>query len=543
MWIYKSNLTIRNEKFICQVEREYEEYKNIPVNELSFSSFMRFMRDGDRLEYEGQYFLRRRMLRCFALKAWLGDDEAKVRLEEVMWAVCNEFTWVLPAHLGGNVFNKTIDLFSAETAHTLAEILSLLSDRLSKEITVRCSEEIHKRVLEPFINRTKPYNWERMQNNWCAVCGGSVGMTAIYLLEDTDEVKKITDALIPVMESYISSFSDDGACLEGLYYWNYGMMYFTAFLDLYKQRMGNEFPVNTEKVKKMADFPNKCIMGNGYTLSFSDACERDRVYSGLSYKLSEMYGVSVIDEEYFADYITDECGRFCKAVRDIAWVNDKSVSKTENSVLPLAQWAVIGKDNVKISFKGGNNGEPHNHNDIGSFSILKNGEMILCDIGSGEYTKEYFSDKRYDILCNSSFGHSVPIINGQGQNSGSEYCAKDFFADNASVCAEISGAYNTDILKSCKRTIAYENDIVTIRDEFITDGKCKICERFISRHKAVKTNNGVVINDATITTDCDCVVEMSSQIHAEHDGSKTEITIIDFEFEVNGKYDFLVKLS
>ncbi|MBQ8301389.1 MAG: hypothetical protein IJX57_05445, partial [Clostridia bacterium] len=314
MWIYKSNLTIQNKKCIEQIEKEYNEYRDLPVNELSFSSFMRFMRDGDRLEYEGQYFLRRRMLRCFALKAWLGDDEAKARLEEVMWAVCNEFTWVLPAHLGGSVFNQTIDLFSAETAHTLAEIISLLSDRLSKEIIIRCRDEIYRRVLTPFINRTKPYNWEKMQNNWCAVCGGSVGMTAIYLLEDTDEVSKITDTLVPVMESYISSFSDDGACLEGLYYWNYGMMYFTAFLDLYKERMGKGFPVNAEKVKKMADFPNKCIMGNGYTLSFSDASERDRVYSGLSYKLSEMYGVSVIDEDYFADYITDECGRFCKAV-------------------------------------------------------------------------------------------------------------------------------------------------------------------------------------------------------------------------------------
>ena len=67
MWIYKSNLTIQNKKYIEQIEKEYNEYRELPVNELSFSSFMRFMRDGDRLEYEGQYFLRRRMLRCFAL--------------------------------------------------------------------------------------------------------------------------------------------------------------------------------------------------------------------------------------------------------------------------------------------------------------------------------------------------------------------------------------------------------------------------------------------------------------------------------------------
>lgn len=368
-------------------------------------------------------------------------------------------------------------------------------------------------------------------------------MTAIYLLEDTEELKRITDALVPVTESYISSFSDDGACLEGLYYWNYGMMYFTAFLDLYKQRTGVDFAVNTEKVKKMADFPNKCVMGNGYTLSFSDASERDRVYSGLAYKLSKMYGVSVADEEYFADYTSDECGRFCKAVRDMAWVNDKTSAETKNSVLPSAQWAVIGNENVKISFKGGNNGEPHNHNDVGSFSIIKNGEMILSDLGLGEYTKEYFSDKRYEILCNSSFGHSVPIINGCGQSNGSEFCAKDFFADKSSVGADIGGAYDNDVLKSCNRTIVYENDAVTVRDELVTEEKCKITERFVSRHKAVKTDNGAVINGVTLTTDCGCNVKISSQIHMEHDGSRTEITIIDFEFEVNGRYEFSIQLS
>ncbi|MBQ8301792.1 MAG: hypothetical protein IJX57_07530 [Clostridia bacterium] len=59
----------------------------------------------------------------------------------------------------------------------------------------------------------------------------------------------------------------------------------------------------------------------------------------------------------------------------------------------------------------------------------------------------------------------------------------------------------------------------------------------------MKTNNGVIINGVTITTDCDCEVKLSSQIHAEHDGSKTEITIIDFEVEINKKYDFIIKLS
>lgn len=55
-----------------------------------------------------------------------------------------------------------------------------------------------------------------------------------------------------------------------------------------------------------------------------------------------------------------------------------------------------------MAAKGGNNGEPHNHNDVGSFFYLVGDEMLLTDLGAGEYTKEYFHEGRYRILCNNS---------------------------------------------------------------------------------------------------------------------------------------------
>ena len=68
-----------------------------------------------------------------------------------------------------------------------------------------------------------------------------------------------------------------------------------------------------------------------------------------------------------------------------------------------------------MAAKGGNNGESHNHNDVGSFLYLAGDEMLLTDLGAGEYTRDYFGEKRYDILCNHSFGHSVPVIDGKGR--------------------------------------------------------------------------------------------------------------------------------
>ena len=558
MRIFKSNLSPEKflsqnsrytKEYLSQLDSEYARYKDEPIKELSFSSFMEYFRSGNRLLYENEYFHRRTLLRDFALKAWLGDESALGRLENVMGAVCEERTWVIPAHLGGNINAETIDLFAAETAQTLTEIISLLQEKLSNTIIERCITEVKRRVLDPFINRAEPYNWESMKSNWCAVCGGCLGMTALYLIEDENDIRSITDSLKQTFDSYILSFADDGACLEGLYYWNYGMMYFTAFLDLYKQRMGEDFLVDTDKVRKMADFAHKCCISDGITISFSDGYERDRIYSGLADKLHEMYGSALISEEYLAYFDCDDCGRWCKAVRDIAWTSGTKKNDTNcvNTVFPTAQWAVLRGDNISVAFKGGNNGEPHNHNDVGGIIAVKNGSVLLCDIGAGEYTAGYFSDGRYNIFCNRSMGHSVPLINGNEQKTGGEYKACGFFSDGNMARADISGAYGIDALKECVRTVRCWGNQAEIEDKFTLDSETEITERFITRHSAVIENNEVkIIADGKLlgrlVTDNVHEIEIKTYTHHEHDGSVSDISAIDFKFTAKGEYIFLVKM-
>lgn len=556
MQIFKSNLSFKKflssggayaREYLSQLNSEYEKYKDEPIRELSFTAFAEYFRSGSRLAYENEYFHRRTLLRDFALKAWLGDDGALKRLENIMRAVCSERTWVLPAHLD-SIQSETIDLFAAETSQTLTEIISLLDERISDKTVQMCISEVKKRVLDPFINRSEPYNWESMKNNWCAVCGGCVGMTALYLTEDGETLKSITDSLKHTFDSYISSFAEDGACLEGLYYWNYGMMYFTAFLDLYKQRIGKDFPVNIGKVRKMADFARKCCISDGITVSFSDGYESDRIYSGLSCRLNKMYGVSAVESEYISSFSGDGCGRWCRAVRDIAWteVQAEEIQK-ENTILPDSQWALLRGEGMSVAFKGGNNGEPHNHNDVGSIIAVKNGEALLCDIGAGEYTSEYFSDRRYNIFCNRSMGHSVPIINGCEQKAGSEYASCGFFADGGMAGADISGAYGIAYLRECVRAVRCDGDKAEIEDKFILDEETEITERFITRRAAVAESNGVkIMSDgkqiASLITGSKCSIEIKTYGHHEHDGSMSDITAIDFKFTAKGKYKFLVKI-
>lgn len=544
MWIYKSSLSHEaftssdseyNKKYLAGLYGEYNELRDSPISELSLLSFKEYEKNGNRLGYEKPYFARRTMLRDFALMAWLGDDAAIEPLEKIISAICEEMTWALPAHIGGNEPYKVIDLFAAETAQTLTEIVSLLEDKLSTDLINRIIKEVRSRVLDPFINRTEKCNWETMKSNWCAVCGGSVGMAAIYLTEDTTELKRITESLKPIFESYMQSFSEDGACLEGLYYWGYGMTYLTAFLDLYKERTGWDFPINKEKLTKMADFAHKCCISDGITVSFSDGNERDRIYCGLSSKLGELYDAAPIPYEHRAYFLGDDCGRWCRAVRDIAWTREtKNTAPEKASILPDAQWAVIRGESVSVAFKGGSNGEPHNHNDIGSFIVVKDGKIILRDLGAGEYTKEYFSKDRYNIFTARSAGHSVPMINGCEQKTGARYAAADFHADENSMAADISGAYGIKELKKCVRKIELAGCRIILTDRFETEKPVRVTERFI-------VADGECI--AFLKTDMECERKISEYEHREHDGTAAKVIAVDFIFNVKNNAEFVLKIG
>jgi len=68
-------------------------------------------------------------------------------------------------------------LFSAETGFEFAELLSLLGGQLNPYLVRRVKREIHRRILEPFLDYA--WHWEALRMNWSAVCAGFVGMAAL----------------------------------------------------------------------------------------------------------------------------------------------------------------------------------------------------------------------------------------------------------------------------------------------------------------------------------------------------------------------------
>ena len=208
-----------------------------------------------------------------------------------------------------------VDLFAAETAQTLSEIIALLADVLSEDIVGTVRQEVMRRVLIPFSASQAPYShWEYGASNWCAVCGGSIGSAAIYLLKDKpEELKPLLERICYSLKAfYLKSFAEDGACLEGLGYFTYGMTYFTGFAQqLYEFTAGKQNLFEIEKLAEIAAFQAKCYFQSGRTVSFADGYTDDTFQMGLTCLLAMKYPEAEIPPmERAAGLNDDNCYRF-----------------------------------------------------------------------------------------------------------------------------------------------------------------------------------------------------------------------------------------
>ena len=209
---------------------ESEGWDEIPA--LHYSAYRRFVYDGNRDEYENPYFKRRRMMNILAVLALIYPEreEYLVKLMDVIYAICDEYTWCLPAHqteLGKNN-NRHIDLFAAETGFCLSEIYTLLGSRFEPLIADRIRVEVDRRIIQSFLDTT--FFWERVGTNWAAVCMGSVSCT--FMLMRPELCPDLEERFCSAMRYFLGGFGPDGVCEEGFAYWCYGFGFFTVWADM-----------------------------------------------------------------------------------------------------------------------------------------------------------------------------------------------------------------------------------------------------------------------------------------------------------------------
>ena len=561
---------------------EGDALRETPILEPPFSAFKRFEIDGNRNDFESYYFKKRSRLTAFTLLVWLyGRDEDVRELENIVWAILNEYTWVLPAHLTKPCFakeklarNRTglselqedgyiIDLFSAETGADLAEMLSLVGDRLTPILVKRTELYLRERLLDIVHN---DFMWKHTYNNWKAVCGGSCGIAALYQEKDIDALAETINMILPHLQDFCDSYTEDGACVEGLGYWNYGFGYFVYFADLLKRRTNGKIDLfDDEKVEKMALFFQKCFFPGGASVVFADGGRGGKFSPALTSYLASTYEKAIIPPLEFINLDYKSCTKEIRGLRTLVWTDDRLEEKSKDicgvNIFDEAQWYLASSENgIGLAAKAGHNGEPHNHNDVGSFHISKNGYMTLADIGCGEYTKDYFGPLRYTYFCNTSASHNLPIVNGKYQEASSgKYiecsnekvirAARDVSIDESGLICDIAGTYDDSSLKKLVREIRFDkiSGRITLTDRYeFSRTPESVVERFVSFDEPRLENGKILFGKEEISTleyDAEMLsATISTETYNDHSGTSTKVYLVDLTVKSPSEF-FDVKIA
>lgn len=533
------------------------EVKDAAPQRMSFSAFRLFGETGDRRQYQTQYFNSRKEMYSLALAEVIEDNGAYVQaLEERLWLWCDLYTWDIPASvpLSPAEINKAkveadevVALFGSETGFYMAEILSVVGHKLHPLLVHRLKKQVFSRIVDSYRRRT--FWWEEVAMNWAAVCAGAVGCAALYLIEDADELSVVVNRILATMETYLSGFDRDGITPEGLGYWTYGFSFYVYFAELLKERTNGRLDLLQTKplLRRIAEMPLYTQFPDATMINFSDA--PGSVWHGeygLLCRLSERFGISEYKLPEESSLYYDHTNKWAHLSRSLFWgldvdagIADSYTPRTGCFYFPESQWLIDRRGGGAEPFrafavKGGHNGEPHNHNDLGHFILHFDGDTLFCDLGAPEYVKAFFSDRRYTFLHASSEGHSVPIVNGHAQSPGAGHYARvvDFAEgeDKLRYALDLTAAYAAAGLASYIRHYSYswhiDRNELEIEDRFAfaaTSTSNTIEEVFMTSYPVQVVRDGLLriqgkIAHAELRFDPAASVDVREEAYKAHSG-------------------------
>lgn len=463
--------------------------------------FLNVQRTGNRVPYEIVMYQHRTPLRDLLIGECLqGQGRFIDPILNYAWAICEESSWAFPAHEPDlpDPTRPLYDLGAGMTGFALAELDLLLGDALDPGLRRRLRYEVERRCFTPYLAKND-FGWlyntaTHTVNNWSAVCNACAMAAAIYLEPDPARQAAILAKGARSLDDYLATFDVDGGSSEGPGYWNYGFGYYVLIAHLVEQRTQGWMDFFSEPiVEKVARFPLRTVLNGGVYATFSD-CDRQPLFvtallAHLARRLSipqlmplacmqpqvfeQLERANALSGGHLAKLVGPRRFEIMWAVRDLLWAPDPGPAvyptPPERDYFREIAW-MFARHNpsdpnaLALAAKAGHNQEMHNQNDVGAFIVYLNGRSLVADPGRGRYTRQYFGPERYQLLLNSSLGHSTPIPNGQVQPVGREFTAQVLEYTPATACdrfvIEMKAAYPPAAdLASLRRAFTFRRDL------------------------------------------------------------------------------------
>ena len=428
-----------------------QEAQKTPWTQLLISDFTEFSKSGNRLIFEDKYFPRRRklsalvMAECAENKGRFIDD-----ILDGLYLILEETTWCLPAHNSYIRDTKQeylpdeerpiIDLFDAETGAFVAMAEYLLRPELEKISPYICSyvdKRLNDRIFKPYFSEHFWWmgNGKEPMCNWTPWITQNVLLAALTRKEDfftEDERRSFIEKAAVSLDFFLDEYGDDGCCNEGAQYYSHAGLCLFGALEIMRNALDdgcgekkNHFAaVYTEPlISNIGSYIVKMHAAGEYYINFADCSPICGRRSAREY----LYGKATRDEALMSfaalDFakaslserlLSDEINLFYHVMQ--AFTCEEMLSYKGKEISPAdcffeSTGLLIARDeHFVLAAKAGNNADSHNHNDVGSFTVYKDGQPLIIDLGVETYTARTFSDKRYEIWTMQSQFHNLPTF-------------------------------------------------------------------------------------------------------------------------------------
>ena len=460
-----------------EMVRRGEAWLEYPWPSLLATRYMDFMRTGNRSRYERDYFDRRTaVIDLMIAECVEGQGRFLDALVNGAWLICEETSWTLPAHGSHDGFvpdplpdgaDSPRDLFACETGALMAVLYGVMGrrlDEMSRRLPLRIREETLRRIVRPACRSYSFWmgiDFEGPLNNWAAWCA-STSLAAVLLLGETEGVRRqYARQMLTTMERFAGIYGDDGGCDEGPAYWSRAAATFFDALTLLHRATGGALDVFQDpKVQAMGLYlPRMYISGNWF-VDFADCAASLTPAADLVYRYGSAVGAADMMDfgAHLACLSPERAFSHTYSVlsaMEQLWAygpmmaHGGSFSPHALDFFPDIEVLVARRNGLTLAAKGGHNAESHNHNDVASFILYREGEPAVIDAGTLTYSRKTFSPQRYEIWTMGSSFHTLPDFGGQAQAPGAQYRSGGVTAtqmeDGVRFAIEAAGAWEAGV--------------------------------------------------------------------------------------------------
>lgn len=309
----------------------------------------------------------------------------------------------------------SVDEFNGHNVEALATAYDCLHNRLD-DVRRRRILRLLNRALDYYLGRVKANDWWYCNNpsNTIGVGNGLNGVLALVLRAYRPaDAKAAVEAALRMIQTKYVGVAEDGGCVEGNMYWNYGMSYPIWFGYALKQVTGDDRGLLTApRMLNAENYLKLMIAGDGTFLCFNDTqpwlngmlicAHAGRVHDRpLLRKMADHQAARFASIDAFGEQVRGQFAVSAFLGRDTVAAPKEWPALPTLHIVRSIQEGILRSDGrftptLVTGVKGkGKRSTHHANEDQGSVVIYANGENFLLDPG-------YFEPAAGD--------HTLPVV-------------------------------------------------------------------------------------------------------------------------------------